>query len=112
MSIRISGAIGSNAVAVNGTYDPTEELSSGGCCIYQKRGDDDVWLELHSGKWIVKPTTSKGRGVGWASIACDGPKAPEKCGGTWSVCDGSGWIDQASIRVEVVPCLVSGLRVV
>ena len=107
MPIRISGATGSNAVSVNGTYDPTEEISTGGCYIYQKRGDSGKCLELHAGRWMVKPTTSKGRHEGCASIVCDDPKAPEKCGGTWRVLDGSDWIDQASVRAEIVPLLVS-----
>ena len=103
MPIRISGATGSNAASANGTYDPTEEISSGGCYVYEKRGDSGKLLELLAGRWEVKETKDKGKNVGWISIACEGPKAPEKCRGTWGVWNGSGWIEQESVRVEAVP---------
>lgn len=105
--IRISGATGTVAAIVNGIYDPTREISSGGCYSYEKRGDSTMWLEMHECLWIVKSTSAKGTGSGWASLVCDGLKALEKCTGTWRVIDSGALIEQASVRVVVVPCLVS-----
>ena len=60
VSIDIRGAKGTNAVTINGIYEPTEEHCSG-WPVYRKRGDANKWLEyfVGSNKWYIKATTDK-----------------------------------------------------
>jgi len=61
VSIDIRGAKGPNAVTINGTYDPTDELCNE-WPVYQKRGDQNKWMEYfnQSNKWYIKATNDKG----------------------------------------------------
>lgn len=61
VSIDIRGAKGPNAVTINGTYDPTDELCND-WPVYQKRGDQNKWMEYfnQSNKFYIKATNDKG----------------------------------------------------
>ncbi len=65
VSIDIRGAKGPNAVTINGTYDPTDEVCND-WPVYQKRGDVNKWLEFfnQSNKWYIKATNDKGKARG------------------------------------------------
>lgn len=45
VSIDIRGAKGPNAITINGTYDPTDEICND-WPVYQKRGDPNKWMEF------------------------------------------------------------------
>ena len=103
-SVRIVGATGPNAGAINGMYKPTEELS-GGMPLYVKVGNPDKWLGYYApmNQWQMINTAAKGTGN--AAACCAGPVgcSPEGCPrGRWHVFDGSEWVLQPAITISVV----------
>lgn len=99
-SIDIRGAKGSNAISINGTYDPTDEFCND-WPVYQKRGDPNKWMEFftQSKKWYIKATTDRGKARGWLRLAADPSVTPEKCESTCEVWDGSKWTLQPSVNI-------------
>ena len=104
-NVCLAGATGRNATAVNGVYEPTSEMSSGGVTVYCKVGYVDVWLEYcaGSGKWQVKRTANKGEDGGYAYCIVPAKCLPEECPvGQWQVADDDATVTQASITVSIV----------
>jgi hypothetical protein len=103
--VRLAGATGGAAMAVNGVYEPTSEVSSGGVTVYRKVGDADLWLEYlaGAGQWQVKRTASKGKNACSAYCAVPAKCLPEACPvGQWQVGDGTKFTTQASITMSIV----------
>ena len=100
VSIDIRGAKGPNAVTINGTYDPTDEVCND-WPVYQKRGDPNKWLEFfnQSNKWYIKATNDKGKARGWMRLSSDPTTTPENCKATPEVWDGSRWTSQPSVTI-------------
>ncbi len=100
VSIDIRGAKGPNAITINGTYDPTDELCND-WPVYQKRGDPSKWMEFfhQSKKWYIKASTDRGKARGWLRLASDPTSTPENCTATCEVWDGSKWVSQASVSI-------------
>lgn len=99
-SIDIRGAKGSNAISINGTYDPTDEVCND-MPVYQKRGDPNKWMEYftQSKKWYIKATTDRGKARGWLRLTADPAVTPEKCDGNCEVWDGSKWTSQPTVNI-------------
>lgn len=99
-SIDIRGAKGTNAISINGTYDPTDELCND-WPVYQKRGDHNKWMEFftQSKKWYIKTTTDRGKARGWLRLASDPTTTPEHCNSFAEVWDGSKWTTQQSVSI-------------
>jgi hypothetical protein len=100
VSIDIRGAKGPNAVTINGTYDPTDEICND-WSVFQKRGDPNKWLEYfnQSNKWYIKATNDKGKARGWMRLASDPTTPPELCKSISEVWDGSRWTSQPSVTI-------------
>jgi len=100
VSIDIRGAKGPNAVTINGTYDPTDEVCND-WPVYQKRGDPNKWLEFfnQSNKWYIKATNDKGKARGWMRLSSEPTTSPELCKATCEVWDGSRWSCQPSVTI-------------
>ena len=100
VSIDIRGAKGPNAVTINGTYDPTDEVCNE-WPVYQKRGDPNKWLEFfnQSNKWYIKATNDKGKARGWMRLSSEPTTSPELCKATCEVWDGSRWSCQPSVTI-------------
>jgi hypothetical protein len=100
VSIDIRGAKGPNAITINGTYDPTDEICND-WPVYQKRGDPNKWMEFfnQSKKWYIKATTDRGKARGWLRLASDPPTTPESCSSICEVWDGSKWTSQPSVNI-------------
>ena len=105
-AVRLAGATGGSATYVNGVYEPTSEVSSGGVTVYRKLGDADRWLEYYAGagRWDVKPTGSKGKDSCTACCTVPVKCLPEECPeGQWRVYDDvSRYVSQASVAVTIV----------
>jgi hypothetical protein len=104
-SVRLAGATGNDAEYVNGVYEPTSELSSGGVTVYRKVGNAEMWLEYcaSAGWWQSTPTASKGKTSCWACCAVPAKCLPEACPvGQWQVYDDGKWVPQASVTVSIV----------
>jgi hypothetical protein len=115
-SVRLAGATGRCAMDVNGVYEPTSEVSSGGVTVYRKVGDADRWLEYHAGagQWQVKCTAWKGEDVSAAYCIVPAKCLPEECPvGQWQVLnvdededeggdDSGDYATQASVTVSIV----------
>ncbi len=58
--IRIAGVTGPPASAVNGVFEPVEEVYNGKT-LYRKRGDAEKWLRYSttSNRWTVSGTADK-----------------------------------------------------
>ena len=100
--VRIDGATGVNAGRINGFYEPTEEMV-GHASVYRKVGDADTWIEYHesSGKWYVKPTSTRGNASGYARASISPPLPLEECPlSCWQVDDGTNWVVQSSLTVS------------
>lgn len=100
VSIDIRGAKGPNAITINGTYDPTDEICND-APVYQKRGDPNKWMEFfnQSKKWYIKATTDRGKARGWLRLACDPMVTPEHCKSVCEVWDGSKWTSQPTVNI-------------
>jgi hypothetical protein len=100
VSIDIRGAKGPNAITINGTYDPTDEICND-WPVYQKRGDPNKWMEFftQSKKWYIKATTDRGKARGWLRLASDPTSTPELCSSVCEVWDGSKWTAQTSVNI-------------
>jgi hypothetical protein len=95
----LAGATGDSATHVNGLYEPTSEVSSGGVTVYRKV---DRWLEYHAGagQWQVKCTADKGNDNCYASCAVPAKCLPEQCAASeWLVTDSGA---QESVTVCTV----------
>ena len=64
--VKISGATGNNCSKINGIFVPTTEVF-GGQVVYQKQGDEEVWLEYRNvagssegTQWWIVSTEGKG----------------------------------------------------
>jgi hypothetical protein len=109
-SVRLAGATEDNAAIVNGVYEPTSQVSSGGITVYRKVGDAGRRLEYHAGtgSWQVKDTADKGKNKGcYASCAVPAKCLPEECPvGQWKVdvesYHDATWVLQASVTVSIV----------
>lgn len=100
VSIDIRGAKGPNAITINGTYDPTDEVCND-APVYQKRGDSNKWMEFfnQSKKWYIKATTDRGKARGWLRLSADPMETPENCKSVCEVWDGSKWTSQPSVNI-------------
>jgi hypothetical protein len=100
VSIDIRGAKGPNAITINGTYDPTDEICND-APVYQKRGDQNKWMEFfnQSKKWYIKATTDRGKARGWLRLASDPMVTPEHCKAICEVWDGSKWTSQPTVYI-------------
>jgi len=57
--VTVSGATGTNAAYVNGTYAPTGELHNGKT-LFRKVNDPDKWLRYSKNdSWMVSSTSDK-----------------------------------------------------
>ncbi len=89
---------------VNGVYEPTSELTSGGVTVYRKVGDADLWLEYHAGtgQWQVKPTDCKGKDADTAHCAVPAKCLPEACPvGQWKVSVDGILVFQATVTMSI-----------
>ena len=102
--VRIVGAMGPNAGAINGMYEGTTEFSDG-MPIYAKVGDGDMWLEYCAGlkTWQVKPTSAKGTED--CMVCCDVSARclPEECpAGQWEIFANAKFVPLPAIVISVV----------
>ena len=94
--VTISGATGSNAGTVNGTFRPTDQVQNGRP-VYAKEGDGNAWLYYAVDQcWWVSGTASKdaGKASGWAQSMELNLLDPTQ-GQRWKVAG----TEQASVRV-------------
>jgi hypothetical protein len=115
-SLHIRGATGVNSAIVNGTWDPTGELSCGQP-VYVKRGDDGKCIHYwgDNGKWTVTVIDWKGQnGRGWAFLQHSGRLEAASSMSNWEVYDGKDIVAQPDVRVEtdsIVTVTVEGIRI-
>ena len=64
----ISGATGVHAAAINGFFEPTQEMGLDGRLILTKRGDAGMVMEHFGGRWQVKLVSDKGKDIRFASV--------------------------------------------
>ena len=98
--VTISGAKGSNARIVNGTFRPTDQVQNGRP-VYAHEGHSNAWLYYAVDQaWYVSNTESKdaGKAAGWAQSMELNLLDPTQ-GQKWSVYDGTKHVEQASVRV-------------
>lgn len=91
LAVRVYGATFKNAVAINGVYEPSEEISNGGT-IYIKNGETAMCMEFWaaSKQWQIKPAAYVGKDNCWAYYLHHSPTPLEMIpGGCWRVRDGS-----------------------
>ena len=104
VAVSITGATGTEADKINGTYNPTDELS-GEMPVYVKVGSSNMWLEYHAAtkQWMVKPTSDKGKNSASASCAVPAQCLPQECPtGKWHGRSNGNWaFAQLSIEVKV-----------
>ena len=103
-AVRVVGATGSNAYAINGMYEATTELS-GDMPVYRNVDDGDRWLEYHATlmSWQVKPTAGKGTNTCTAYCVVPVKCLPQDCPpGQWRVYDGDTWGPQPAVTISVV----------
>jgi len=86
-ALRISGATGSNADAINGIYQVVADEVSGGMPVYKKQGAEQRLAYLDaSGRWISKPSAKASDGHYTAYVACAIGVLPDKSPkGAWRV---------------------------
>ena len=99
----ISGAEGSNAGYVNGTFRPTDEVQKGRP-VYAKEGNLNMWLYYAvDQKWWVAATANKDAGMAaGAASSMELNLLDPTQGQRWTVSlggAGSNWEEQASVRV-------------
>jgi hypothetical protein len=103
-SLHIRGATGVTSSAVNGIFDPTDELSCGQP-VYVKRGVSSGCIHFWSatGIWIVTNTESKGKknGEGCAFLTHSGRLEAASSMSNWEVYDGKAIVTQPDVRVHV-----------
>ena len=101
--VRIVGATGPTAGAINGMYQPTTKMS-GGMPTYVKVGDGDIWLEYDVAhkRWLVRTTSVICTSVCVAGCVVPAKCVPEDCPDQWEVCDGGKLIPQPTIAISVV----------
>lgn len=51
--MHLQGATGKNGDYINGLYTPTAKFKNN-ASVYQKVGDEDIWIEYTEGVWCVK----------------------------------------------------------
>ena len=91
--MQLSGAEGDNAHRINGFYEPIDKMVCN-ASVYKKLGDGPVvWIEYdaRAGGWIVKPTSSRGKGghMTWATAIISPARPLEDCPGScWKVFGG------------------------
>ena len=114
-SLEIQGATGINSAAVNGTWDPTGELSCGKP-VYVKRGDGGNCIHFWSSTndWIVSSTENKGKnGAGYAWLEHSGRL--ETSSRNWRIYDGTERVKQRDVLVQVTNSFVTvtfeGMRI-
>jgi len=101
--VQISGAVGTNAGAINGFYEPTDEFV-GNASVYKKLGDVVEWIEYYApfDRWMLRSTAARGPDTRYACALISPPRALEDCPiGCWKVSDGSSFVNQASFSVAV-----------
>ena len=99
--VTISGATGSNAGTVNGTFRPTDQVQNGRP-VYAKEGDGNAWLYYAVDQcWWVSGTASKDAGKTSGQAYSMEPNLLDPTQGQrWRVATGGGnWEEQASVRV-------------
>ena len=100
-TVRIIGATGAAATAINGDYQPTSELS-GEMPVYVKVGDDSKCLEFYAPQkqWHVKPVTSKGKNDCWANCPVTSKCLPQDCpAGKWLVVIDGKHVSQVPVSI-------------
>jgi hypothetical protein len=103
--IRIAGVTGAPATAVNGVFEPVEEVYNGKT-LYRKRGDEGKWLRYStvSAKWTVSGTSDKeaNNTTGWcisAELRLNNPLLAK----SWEVfVDGSFTVQASAVALELV----------
>ena len=111
-SVEIKGARGSRCNFVNGTFEPTDEISNG-VPTYRKKGEPDTWLEMvkckenkkQSWRWYVKPTTGKGpsSSVSFGYGVSDTIVLPQDCKKTkWHCYDDNNFVIESEITCDLV----------
>ena len=103
-AVRIEGATGMNAVAVNGIYEAMSEMS-GSVTMYAKAGDRSMWLEYSpvSKQWQVKSAANKGTEISFAYNAVPAKGLPESCfPHRWRVLVDDAFHLQRTVTISVV----------
>jgi hypothetical protein len=110
-SVKVRGAIGPCAPAVNGLYAPTEELIGGRVAFKRQEAeeemDDEMWLcfDADVGRnWKVQRSCDRGTATGY--MHSDGPTADAEQPGLatrWKVWDGEIFELQESVTLVVLP---------
>ena len=102
--MQLSGATGGNAHSINGYYEPIDEIVSN-ATVYKKMGDGaNIWIEYYAGtgKWIVRNTSDRGTGRGWAAATISPARPLEDCRRScWEIYDDSNWVNQESFSVSI-----------
>ena len=102
--VQLSGATGINAHRINGYYEPIDEIV-GNASVYKKLGDGAVrWIEYDAatGKWILKPTSLRGKARGCARATISPARPLEDCPSScWEVYDYGNWVNQPSFSVSI-----------
>ena len=81
----VEHATGPHADIINGIYEPTDEVRSG-LLVYQKKGNNDMWLEYVQSKWNVVSTSYRGTTTSYAYITANTACLPFECTrGKWNV---------------------------
>ena len=100
--VRIVGAMGPNAGAINGMYEATTEIS-GDMPVYAKVGDGDIWLVYVFKEWNVKTTVQKGTSFSLALCYVPAKCLPEECPvGQWQMYANGKIVPLPAITISVV----------
>ena len=98
-SLVIDNVTGSNALSVNGVYEPTPELCDG-LPVFQKKGNGDIWLEYFNSKWRIRVTTNRRTTSQTASVIANRPCLPQDCNiREWQVAEGDIFVSDPRIAV-------------
>ena len=99
----VSGATGTKATMVNGTYEAANEERDG-MPVFRKKEDPNMWLCFLKSKklWIIQRTADQGTNTGWAYVSCDPPSLPEVQLGKWYVFQGDAYVCQPSCLCSLV----------
>ncbi len=95
---------GTNAENCNGTYEPTNEVCDD-LPVYQKKGNDTIWLEFNRGLnyWFVRSTSNRGTNKGWAYCSVEVPCLPQDCpASTWKVYNSEEFATMTSLRMQLL----------
>ena len=108
--VKISGATGPNAHLINGVFVLTSGTVANVAPVYQKEGNDHIWLALGTNeKWWV--TSTEGRGTNREFCYSDEKGLANPCeASSWKVDNGNDWEIQEGVVAEQAGTVGEELR--